>query len=878
MKVRKIITPSILEWHNGQLPFSVNRLNKLIRTVLFSSGFFFTLSCQLHAEEYFNPALLSVGEEQPTAAVVADLSHFEAGAQAPGIYRVSVYVNNYFIDDRDVDFSLNDKNELMPNFTVADYEYMGLRSSAVPQLTAEDKNTPVNDIRQLIPAARLDFNFSEQRLDISIPQMLVKQRARGETAPASWNQGLPAALLNYNISGNQSRRLAGQQGTSEVLYANLRGGLNLGPWRLRSYSTYQQRSDSRQGGSSSFDVISTYLQRDIHAIKGQLILGDSATPADVFDSVQFQGGQLVSDDSMLPDSLRGFAPVIRGVSESGAEVTIRQNGSVIYQSYVPPGPFEINDLYPASLSGDLVVTVKENDGSERTFSQPYSSIAIMQREGQLKYAMTIGKLRNSGGAITTGAAKFVQGTLIYGLPNAITVYGGMQLAKEYLSASAGIGLGIGRLGAISADITQSSATLPNGEKSQGQSYRLRYSRSIVETGTSVSLAAYRYSTEGYYTLQDAMTNPADGLNGALNRNYRPRGEFQVMLNQSLGDAGSMYVSGSQRDYWNKPGNLRTYTLGYNTNLFGVSYGLNLSQSQDSDSGKEDRRLALTASVPLSRWLAGDSRNSMQLNYGMAHTKGQGTTQQAGLSGNALDNQLNYNVSQTLGNDNDTSNLSASYRGNSGTVSAGYNRSQAQEQINYGLRGGIVAHPYGVTLSQEMSDTVALVRAPGAANIKVNNQTGLSTDWRGYAVMPYMSPYRRTDISLDPQGLGTNVALDQTSTSVTPTRGAVVLADFKTQRGHQVMMTLRKANGDYVPFGATAKLLLNKGEQNNGSIVGDEGLLYISGMPDSGSLEVQWGRGADASCKVNFNLKSASENQMDGVPLQVQSVCQNSEEV
>ncbi|WP_312183202.1 fimbria/pilus outer membrane usher protein [Pantoea sp. CTOTU46764] len=853
-------------------------MNKLIRTVLFSSGFFFTLSCQLHAEEYFNPALLSVGEEQPTAAVVADLSHFEAGAQAPGIYRVSVYVNNYFIDDRDVDFSLNDKNELMPNFTVADYEYMGLRSSAVPQLTAEDKNTPVNDIRQLIPAARLDFNFSEQRLDISIPQMLVKQRARGETAPASWNQGLPAALLNYNISGNQSRRLAGQQGTSEVLYANLRGGLNLGPWRLRSYSTYQQRSDSRQGGSSSFDVISTYLQRDIHAIKGQLILGDSATPADVFDSVQFQGGQLVSDDSMLPDSLRGFAPVIRGVSESGAEVTIRQNGSVIYQSYVPPGPFEINDLYPASLSGDLVVTVKENDGSERTFSQPYSSIAIMQREGQLKYAMTIGKLRNSGGAITTGAAKFVQGTLIYGLPNAITVYGGMQLAKEYLSASAGIGLGIGRLGAISADITQSSATLPNGEKSQGQSYRLRYSRSIVETGTSVSLAAYRYSTEGYYTLQDAMTNPADGLNGALNRNYRPRGEFQVMLNQSLGDAGSMYVSGSQRDYWNKPGNLRTYTLGYNTNLFGVSYGLNLSQSQDSDSGKEDRRLALTASVPLSRWLAGDSRNSMQLNYGMAHTKGQGTTQQAGLSGNALDNQLNYNVSQTLGNDNDTSNLSASYRGNSGTVSAGYNRSQAQEQINYGLRGGIVAHPYGVTLSQEMSDTVALVRAPGAANIKVNNQTGLSTDWRGYAVMPYMSPYRRTDISLDPQGLGTNVALDQTSTSVTPTRGAVVLADFKTQRGHQVMMTLRKANGDYVPFGATAKLLLNKGEQNNGSIVGDEGLLYISGMPDSGSLEVQWGRGADASCKVNFNLKSASENQMDGVPLQVQSVCQNSEEV
>ncbi|WGK60083.1 fimbria/pilus outer membrane usher protein [Pantoea sp. SS70] len=831
------------------------------------------------AAEYFNPELLSLPSERSKSAKIADLSHFEAGGQAPGEYKVALYLNNQLVDEREINFQSDDDITLLPQLTRDQYEQLGVRVGAIEGLKDLPGEAVISNLKEYIPSASADFRFNEMRLELSIPQMLVKQRVKGYVDPASWNQGLTAALLNYSVTGNQTRSLSNRsQGTNNALYANLRGGLNLGPWRLRSYGTYQQRSDSRQGGSSSFDVISTYLQRDIHAIKGQLTLGDSATPADVFDSVQFQGGQLVSDDSMLPDSLRGFAPVIRGVSETGAEVTIRQNGSVIYQSYVPPGPFEINDLYPASLSGDLVVTVKENDGSERTFSQPYSSIAIMQREGQLKYAMTIGKLRNSGGAISTGEAKFVQGTLIYGLPNANTVYGGMQLAKEYLSASAGIGLGIGRLGAISADITQSSTTLPNGEKNQGQSYRLRYSRSIVETGTSVSLAAYRYSTEGYYTLQDAMTNPADAMNGALNRNYRPRGEFQIMLNQSLGDAGSMYVSGSQRDYWNKPGNLRTYTLGYNTNVFGVSYGLNLSQSQDSDSGKEDRRLALTASVPLSRWLAGDSRNSMQLNYGMAHAKGQGTTHQAGLSGTALDNQLNYNVSQTLGDDNNTSNLSASYRGNSGTVSAGYNRSQSQEQINYGLRGGIVAHPYGVTLSQEMSDTVALVRAPGAANIKVNNQTGLSTDWRGYAVMPYMTPYRRTDISLDPQGLGTNVALDQTSTSVTPTRGAVVLADFKTQRGHQVMMTLRKANGDYVPFGATAKLLLNEGEQNNGSIVGDEGLLYISGMPDSGSLEVQWGRGADALCKVNFNLKSASENQMDGVPLQVQSVCQNSEDV
>ena len=37
---------------------------------------------------------------------------------------------------------------------------------------------------------------------------------------------------------------------------------------------------------------------------------------------------------MLPDSMKGFAPVIRGTAHSNARVIVRQNGYVIYQNYV----------------------------------------------------------------------------------------------------------------------------------------------------------------------------------------------------------------------------------------------------------------------------------------------------------------------------------------------------------------------------------------------------------------------------------------------------------------------------------------------------------------------------------------------------------------
>ncbi|KYF17681.1 hypothetical protein AIZ04_25550, partial [Salmonella enterica subsp. enterica serovar Typhimurium] len=76
---------------------------------------------------------------------------------------------------------------------------------------------------------------------------------------------------------------------------------------------------------------------------------------ELFDSTQFRGVQLASDDRMLPDSERGFAPVVRGVANSNAKVRISQNGLTIYETTVAPGAFEIDDLYPTGYGGDLIV-------------------------------------------------------------------------------------------------------------------------------------------------------------------------------------------------------------------------------------------------------------------------------------------------------------------------------------------------------------------------------------------------------------------------------------------------------------------------------------------------------------------------------------------
>lgn len=79
------------------------------------------------------------------------------------------------------------------------------------------------------------------------------------------------------------------------------------------------------------------MQRDVRSLKSLLRIGDTYTTGDVFDSIQFRGVQLMSDDEMLPDSQRGFAPTIRGVAHSNAKVTVSQHGYVIYETFVSPG-------------------------------------------------------------------------------------------------------------------------------------------------------------------------------------------------------------------------------------------------------------------------------------------------------------------------------------------------------------------------------------------------------------------------------------------------------------------------------------------------------------------------------------------------------------
>ena len=840
------------------------RMRQLPVAILLASPTFF-----VQAELYFNPRFLA---DDPAA--VADLSGFEKGQELPpGTYRVDIYLNDGYMTTRDVTFNApEDGHGLMPCLTRGQLASMGLNVAAVDGLHALAADACV-PLTEMIKEATIRLDVGQQRLYLTIPQAFMGNQARGYIPPELWDNGITAGLLNYNFTGNRVQNTVG--GSSQYAYLNLQSGLNVGPWRLRDNSTWSHSSGSQN--ENKWQHINTWLERDITALRSRLTLGDSYTNGDIFDGINFRGAQLASDDNMLPDSQKGFAPVIHGIARGTAQVSIKQNGYEIYHSTVPPGPFTINDLYAAGNGGDLQVTIKEADGSNQTFTVPYSSVPVLQREGHTRYALTAGKYRS--GNEQQDDPTFFQGTLMHGLAAGWTLYGGSQLADRYRAFNFGVGKNMGNLGAMSVDITQANATLPDDSQQQGQSVRFLYNKSLNELGTNIQLVGYRYSTRGYFSFADTTYQRMSGYSVVTedgpvyvkpkftdyyNLAYSKRGKVQVSVTQQLGRTATLYVSGSQQTYWGTHNADEQFQAGLNMAVDDINWTLSYSLTKNAWQDARDQMLAVNVNIPFSHWLRSDSKSVWRhasASYSMSNDLNGRMSNLAGLYGTLLeDNNLSYNVqtgyaSGGEGSSGSTGYAALNYRGGYGNANVGYSRSDGIKQLYYGMSGGVLAHANGVTLSQPLNDTVVLVSAPGAKGTKVENQTGIRTDWRGYAVLPYATEYRENRVALDTNSLADNVDLDDAVVNVVPTHGAIVRAEFKAHVGMKLLMTLIH-NGKPVPFGA---MVTSDGNQN-GSIVADNGLVYLSGMPLAGKVQVAWGQGANARCEAEYRLPDESQQQ------------------
>lgn len=784
------------------------------------------------AEDYFNPAFLTLDEGVSSDV---DLSQFEQhGAQAPGQYEMNVKLNHFDIQSMTIDLEPGAHQPLVARFTKSQLSTLGIDLRQLPELNLLSAQALTPPLEELISGAISEVDFLSHTIRLSVPQKNIERQAQGTIPPEKWDDGITTLFTNYAFSGSLNRQQA--YGSQNNNYLNLHNGLNMGAWRVRNTAIWS---------NNRWDSTNTYVTRNLLLFGGsRFTLGQYWSNSLLFDTFQFKGVTLESDDSMLPESMKGFAPTIRGIAKTDARVEVKQNGFTVYEDWVPPGRFEIRDLHPTTASGDLQVNIYESTGEVRSFQEPYSAVPVMQREGQVKYTVSSGIY---GGNAESANPEFVQSTLAYGMSTRLTAYAGIIAAADYFSWGTGMGFGLGYFGSLSTDFvrTQGHPQKSSVDKELKSGYmHMQYAKIIQPTSTGVTVESYFYNNKSYRSFSDFNSRVYDG-----NNRFNLQRKMNATISQPLpAELGEIFFSSSINKYWEEQKSDTSFTLGYTLYYKDVSYNLTFAQTRSTESSGNDRQVALSVQIPL-----GVSHTNTWLSWNGQSSNHERSRHQVGLNGVSLkDNALSWSIQQSFGANAAvrSGNMQANYRSryHQSNVGYSYNHDSHSQQLNYGINGGIVAHQEGVTFSQPIGDTFALISTGHVRDIKLEHTTNISTDSEGYAVVPYLTPYHHNSLAIDPTSFSAEVEADKTRKDAVPTKGAVILRRFDLKTGHKALFTLLRKK-HVVPFGANVTL---RGSDIM-SMVGDNGEVYLSGLPDHGALHVSWGKGEMANCSAAYRI-------------------------
>jgi len=793
-----------------------------------------------------------------------DLSRFERGdSLMPGDYSVDVFVNEMLITRESITFR-DVGGQVKPCFTRNLLAVLGVDTAKL-EASGANLDGACLDLETLIPDATVQTDAGDLRLNLSIPQVSLLRNARGYVDPKLWQNGVNAFTLGYSFNASQFESEFGA--TSRQAYLGLEAGLNLGGWRIRNQSNLNWGKEL----GLQFQNVRTYAQHDVDRLQSQFTVGDTFTDGRLFDSVGFRGVSLATDDRMRPDSMNGFAPIVRGVAETNAHVVVRQAGYVIYDTMVAPGGFEIDDLGATGYGGDLEVTVEEADGSRRTFTVPFAAVPNLLRPGSWRYSATAGQIRND--FLTLDAPYFAEATYQRGISNLLTGYAGVQAAGSGLYRSALVGTALNTsIGAFAFDVTGAKTRFSNnGGDYNGYSARLTYSKSIPSTNTDFALAAYRYSSPGYFDLEHAVQLDDAVRGGHLGGGVvegagGTRSRFQMTLSQRLGArAGQLFVSGSRGDFWDGREVQTSYNAGWSNSFRNLSYNVSVNRARVAD-GRYDDTLYASFSVPLGSNTSRSASPPTLSMQGSHDSTGNGLT--ASVSGAAgQQGQFAYGVNGNFGDqNNDSIGANGQWRAPYANIGASFTQGTHSRQGSVSASGGLVVHSGGITLSNQLGDTIGLVEAKGAKGARISSGNA-RVDGRGYAVAPNLNPYRMNEVMLDPKDASLNVELDNTRLLVAPRSGAVVPLKFETTSGQAYLLRLTQGtDGGPVPFGAE---VVNAAGGVVG-YVGQSGQAVVRISDEAGGmLSAHWGT-EGANCAIDWSPSTAKSK--TGEMTQVDSVC------
>lgn len=691
-----------------------------------------------------------------------------------------------------------------------------------PLLDAANLNVPdrllddglCHDFLGASPQTIVDPDPANLAVSLIVPTDAIRATVRDVSG---FQTGGVAGMLNYDVTGLHSRS---GDSTSRYASANTELGFNAGDWIVRSRQVQTWQDDV-----SSTTHIAAYAQRTFASHEAVLQAGQINMYNPVLAGAQITGVQVLNEQALQAE---GQGAVIEGIANSQAQVEVRQNGSLIHSTVVPAGPFALTDVRRLNTRSDVEVTIKETDGSERSFIVPAAMLGIgLPAPG---YSLAAGQVRSIGNE-QGGDPWVISGGWSGAIHPQVLLSAGLTGAADYRAAGTGVGL-------LPSPETQIQTTLTAADAggrqaSQGLQADLNVSHRLSDQWSMSAGSSYR--TLGYRELEDAVFDSS-----ADDSRSRYRDQQSATLSWSHPWLGAFSSGFSRSGSFDGQSSSRALAS-WGTNIGGVSVSAT-AEWQVSGADRNDDSVYLNLSIPL-----GENRR--------ARTWARSSAGEY-RSGVGLSEQINDQLAYRVGVEHDTrdkqvqSSAGVSVLPRYTQLDLNYTRNDAERSSYQGsARGGAVLHGGGLTLSPyPVRDTFALLSVGDMGAIKVSTPSGpVWTDWQGQAVIPQVTAYGRSPVEVDTKTLPRNADISNGMAVISAGRGAVDRVEFGVSLTRRALLKATTANGAPLPRGAS----VNNEDGEFVTLVQDGGLVFLPNVLDRRALWIS-APGMER-CELQFEL-------------------------
>ncbi|MBI0278587.1 fimbrial biogenesis usher protein (plasmid) [Hafnia alvei] len=702
---------------------------------------------------------------------------------------------------------------------------------SITETTAQNASSECHDYRKYYPTTNIHLLPNLEKVEIIAPTNALEQpSARAK----NYTHGGTAGLLNYSL---MSTRNEFDSTSSTYLQGMFDEGLNMDDWMLRS-----RQNVTKSDGQQNVESLYTYVQHTFASSAIQMKAGQINASNPLLSGAPIYGVQLTPDTALQPAVNNSI--VIRGIaSSSQARIDVRQQGSLIYSTLVPNGPFALTNIPVINGTSDLDVTVVESDRTQSHFTVSANSFG--QSVGApLGYSFALGKVE---GVITQYEQPWMaSGAGGWSVTPGFNVGYGSIIANEYEAIGGSVNTSALSNLTLSSQIKGSN---DSRHSNQGQSVVLS-GNYTAPLGLGLSLSA-THNTIGFRDLLDTLDDDDDSQ---LSKN-----EYDATVSWTNQIVGAFSLGYSQTKGFSSQDDSRRVTAswGMTFKYFNVSANWQHQLSSENDNNNDDRddyynsyrntnngdSFYVNISIPLGQ---------QSVNAYSRHDNGS-TTYGVQTSGQATDD-MGYSVSAERDQGDQENSFYGSVSDNLHytqlDVSAGASGSDSR---NYSatLNGGVALHSGGVTFSPNaLEDTFAIAEMSSpVSGVKIQTPSGPTwTDAWGQAVVPTLPAYASTQINIDPTTLPKNADIGNGSKTLKLGRGAVSHVGFGMLTQRRVLLNITLPDGKPVPKG----MAITDNSGNYITTAVDDGTVFLPNVDPQQTLFITSDRG-QALCQIHFNL-------------------------